>query len=154
MTDGAAVVWVGLERSGEEHLTDLATEAGITPLLLGEGPFHVFAVPNQVFTEVQAVLDLAGVNINFVEALKADPNLVDIMKNHYIDGLIVCSCTASSGVFTSAAGFPLNIIVDPDEDIFSVNGLDEVDGFTTNNAVIDVIPGILFPPGTVPGFLL
>jgi transforming growth factor-beta-induced protein len=124
-------------------LLELLEITGLLELAMGDGPFTVFAPPDEVFESYGQ---------DFIDGLKGDPEGTKIvLLNHIVPDVIIPCCLGQSAEVTSAAGFTLVLdgysVTTPSE--FTVNGVSTIPELTdllTSNAKVNTITDILFPP--------
>jgi arabinogalactan oligomer / maltooligosaccharide transport system substrate-binding protein len=112
--------------------------AGLTEMLMGEGPYTVFAPSDEVF---------AALPPGTLEAVLADPEmLMSILQNHVVEGEILAADLAGMTTLTTVAGGELTVTVGENGTV-TLNGDTNVvmTDIMTGNGVIHVIDGVLVP---------
>jgi branched-chain amino acid transport system substrate-binding protein len=112
--------------------------AGLTEMLMGEGPFTVFAPSDEVF---------AALPPGTLEAVLADPDmLMSILQNHVVEGQLLAADLAGMTTVTTVGGGEITITVGEDGTITLGDDTHIVmTDIITGNGVIHVIDGVLVP---------
>lgn len=138
-TTGDTIVDVASASESFQTLVTALTEAELTEVLQGEGPFTVFAPTDEAF---------AALPPGSVEKLLQPENramLVQILQYHVVSGAYP-SEDLSSGEVTTVEGQPVMVTVS--EGGVKVNNANVIQpDITASNGVIHAIDQVIIPPG-------
>lgn len=138
-TTGETIVDVASASESFQTLVTALTEAELTEVLQGEGPFTVFAPTDEAFAALPA---------GSVEKLLQPENramLVQILQYHVVSGAYP-SEDLSSGEVTTVEGQPVMVTVS--EGGVKVNNANVIQpDITASNGVIHAIDQVIIPPG-------
>ena len=116
--------------------------AGLVDALSGEGPFTVFAPPDDV---------LAALPPEMIDSLMADPDaLAALLQYHVVAGDVLAADLADGDTLTTLHGAEIAVTVDDEGNVFLNDAAQVVEAdIMASNGVIHVIDGVLLPPDDV-----
>ncbi|GAX73446.1 hypothetical protein CEUSTIGMA_g898.t1 [Chlamydomonas eustigma] len=118
-------------------LASSLAKAGLDKVLMGAGPFTLFAPNDDAFADAARALKITKME------LLALPNLPDILKYHAVAGLVMSSDMKEGQELTTVQGSKVKVSLAGG---VQINGIKvKKADFKTSNGVVHVIDGVLIP---------
>lgn len=126
-----------LEQAGDFGiLLDALSTAGLTDVLLSDGPYTVLAPTDDAFEALP--------EDQLAQLLDDPQRLTELLRSHVVEGDFPLDQLPSQDTLTTLSGATLDVTSGGSE--FLVNGVRIVEQFDAANGVIHALEGVLMPP--------
>lgn len=143
-TPPAASVFDAID--GDERLsvlTDLLRDDGLDAVLVGDGPFTVFAPTNDAVSEAAA----SDAVVSVLEQSRAEVLGYHVVVGSYtLDDLIDIARSARSAELPSLAGEPLSFTLDGDDVLIDGKAIIGPGALGADNGIVHIVDDVLVPP--------
>ncbi len=135
---GADIIATATEAGSFTTLLTAIEAAGLTEVLMGDGPFTVFAPTDEAF---------AAVDEETLNGLLADPEaLAQVLLYHVVEGAVPAADVVTLESATTAQGSDVEITIDGDTVVLNGSANVIQTDIETSNGIIHVIDAVLLPP--------